>query len=439
MNGPVLNLAALRVDHVVTFIASRFQIPDYKLMHHLWTRSAALWLSLTTIASVASAQIQPVGFVDQVVANPTQTGSRGIAVRVYYPASASGQNTTMSLAPSKGYPVVVWMGGFGRVGHDYPSLCNFIAGNGYVVVALDSTTNDLQLQRDDGMALFPALKQVTEDPRARFHGAFDMRRVALAGHSMGGGNVVRVLAKNPGYRMGVGYAAWQGPVINGVSFPHQYAKDVKVPMLLLHGEGDTIIPWKSSAKLYQDRLVNTTKFAVLHRMNSNCDHANLVSLLPTHAASMQVFFESMNVTLAALKLELGEVRRALDGVVGEIARGHAHFADQDVRLERAAVWAENKAQLGQRVVVKAVGGKGELFLAAGVRGQLSTPWGTLGIKPASLMVLGQTRVQRLGDVLSHAFTVPRQRSLIGLDVCFQAISLVHGLSDRLVLTAEEGG
>ena len=145
----------------------------------------------------------------------------------------------------------------------------------------------------------------------------------------------------------------------------------------------------------------------------------------------------MSVTLSALDLELGKVASSVDGVVGESARGHAHYAAQEARLAQTAIWAEGQSKLGQTLSVKALAAPGGLFLVAGARGQVNTPWGVLGLDPASLVVLGFSQANVFGTTLGSAITVPQQRALIGVGLSIQAVSFVNGTSKRLDFTVIE--
>ena len=92
------------------------------------------------------------------------------------------------------------------------------------------------IQRQDSIALFTILQTINASSGHFLEGALDMSRAGLTGHSMGGGNTVAVLASNPGYLAGFCFA----PLYQGSATTNQ----VRVPLGIVHGKGDTVLPWR---------------------------------------------------------------------------------------------------------------------------------------------------------------------------------------------------
>ncbi|MDP6929075.1 MAG: hypothetical protein QF412_05175 [Planctomycetota bacterium] len=227
------------------------------------------------LATTLTAQHQ-VGVRNHTFANPTGEGSSKLLARVFYPANREGENSAPGDHP-KGWPVVVFLHGFGTLGNWYVRLGRRLAEDGYIAVMSDTARILPQRQAKDGRSLFFALARENNNRHSVFAGAFDMKRVALAGHSMGGGNTIRILATNPGYRAGFCFAPWDGLLPAGTSdYAKAYAPGVRVPLGIVHGKGDVILPWQRTALRHFDRATGFASFKLLYLLDESCGHRNLV-------------------------------------------------------------------------------------------------------------------------------------------------------------------
>ena len=98
--------------------------------------------------SVAVAQgSYPVGLHDVAWANTYGIGSPVIGARVSYPAVSSGQDVPVASSPA-GWPVVVFLHGYGQIGSDYQLLTSAWAERGFAVVALETGQFDFVTERE---------------------------------------------------------------------------------------------------------------------------------------------------------------------------------------------------------------------------------------------------------------------------------------------------
>ncbi|PSK62819.1 Poly(ethylene terephthalate) hydrolase [Micromonospora sp. MH33] len=139
---------------------------------------------------------------------------------VYYPTSTS-EGTFGAIAISPGYTAtwssLSWLG---------PR----IASHGFVVIGIE--TNTLLDQPDSrGRQLLAALDYLVQ--RSTVRGRIDASRLAVAGHSMGGGGTLEAAAARPSLQAAVPLAPWNlDKTWSGVT----------VPTLIVGGESDTVAP-----------------------------------------------------------------------------------------------------------------------------------------------------------------------------------------------------
>ena len=159
--------------------------------------------SCLALAACFELPAQLPGYRNLTLPNPTSQGSSSLPVRVYYPATASGQNAPIITPPAAGYPTVVFLHGLFQIGRAYSRLGEHLAKKGYVAVLNETGQFSSSLQADDGAALFHALVVANGQSGNVLEGALDMSRAGLCGHSVGGGNTATGRATNPGYQPGI--------------------------------------------------------------------------------------------------------------------------------------------------------------------------------------------------------------------------------------------
>ncbi|MET7283656.1 GDSL-type esterase/lipase family protein [Kribbella sp. NPDC005582] len=163
------------------------------------------------------------------------------AAKIYYPTDTS-QGTFGAIAIVPGYTATwaaegAWMG---------PWLASF----GFVVIGIDTLSrNDFDTAR--GTQLLAALDYLTQ--RSSVRSRVDASRLAVMGHSMGGGGAISAALRRPSLSATVGLAPYS---------PSQGTSGMKVPAMLLAGQRDgTVSP--SSVKSLYNAVPATTEKAYL--------------------------------------------------------------------------------------------------------------------------------------------------------------------------------
>jgi alpha/beta superfamily hydrolase len=149
--------------------------------------------------------------------------------KIYYPTDTS-QGTFGAIAIVPGYTATwaaegAWMG-------------NWLASFGFVVIGIDTNSRtDWDTAR--GTQLLAALDYLTQKSSVRTR--VDTKRLAVMGHSMGGGGAVYAANHRPSLWAAVGLAPFS---------PSQNLSTDKVPALLLAGQKDTTVSPSSVQGLY---------------------------------------------------------------------------------------------------------------------------------------------------------------------------------------------
>jgi predicted esterase len=224
---------------------------------------ASVVAMLTTMIVVASASAQPAAesvapFGTQRGPDPTlamieassgpfATAQQSVAPgngfnggEIYYPTSAS-QGTWGALVIIPGYtarcvnqpaPEEAWMG---------PWISSF----GFVVLCMETDSpTDFDVAR--GQEALAALKWLTTASPVRSE--IDPNRLAVMGHSMGGGGMVYATEHQPSLRAGIGLAPFS---------PSQNFSSEKVPTLVLGGQDDPTVTPSMLASLYATMPAST--------------------------------------------------------------------------------------------------------------------------------------------------------------------------------------
>jgi predicted dienelactone hydrolase len=170
---------------------------------------------------------------------------------IYYP-SASGSYGVIAISP--GFTAyqssISWMG-------------SRLASHGFVVITIDTiTTSDQPDSR--GSQLKAALDKVVSLSRSSYnvlYGKVDATRLAVAGHSMGGGGTLAAARDNPSYKAAVPLAPWH----TTKSWP-----TLRVPTLIIGGESDTVAGVSSHSIPFYTSIPSTTNKAYMEL--NNADH-----------------------------------------------------------------------------------------------------------------------------------------------------------------------
>ncbi|MET7283662.1 dienelactone hydrolase family protein [Kribbella sp. NPDC005582] len=158
--------------------------------------------------------------------------------KIYYPTDTS-KGTFGAIAIVPGYTATwaaegAWMG---------PWLASF----GFVVIGIDTINrNDGDTAR--GTQLLTALDYLTQ--RSSVRTRVDARRLAVMGHSMGGGGAISAALRRPSLSAAIGLAPFS---------PSQRPTTMKVPTMLMAGQRDGTVPPSSVSSMYNSIPATTEK------------------------------------------------------------------------------------------------------------------------------------------------------------------------------------
>jgi dienelactone hydrolase len=372
-----------------------------------------------------TAQGFPAGFRDTSFANTTGQGSATLTARVHYPATQAGANAPLR-PQTGGYPVVVFLHGFAALGRFYGPLGEALAEAGYVGVFADTAQFSGPTLTADGVALFAALDVANRQTGNFLQNALDLTRAAVAGHSMGGGSTVSVLAAEPRYRAGVCFA----PVDAVAAGPL-----VRAPVLIVHGLGDTIVPLATGPQPLFDRLTQADPLRVLYLLDNAANHTNVCGFLLSTQSDRDVFARCVRVTLGFLGHVLDGNPIGLDEVVGDAARTEPRLVRIDAGVRTPQSFADAPARIGTTVRKTVFARPGPALLAiAAAPAAVPTPFGTLALDPASLVVLA-SGVAGTDQRFVTTIPIPNNLWFPGLRLACQGLGLGAGIAgDELRLT-----
>ncbi|MGW4499975.1 alpha/beta hydrolase family protein [Micromonospora sp. NPDC004336] len=181
----------------------------------------------------------PFATSSQSVSSLSVTGFGGGVI--YYPTSTS-EGTFGAVAISPGYTAswssIDWLG---------PR----IASHGFVVIGIETNTR-LDQPDSRGRQLLAALDYLVE--RSSVRGRIDPTRLAVSGHSMGGGGSLEAAVARPSLQAAVPLAPWN---------LDKSWSDVRVPTLIIGGESDSIAPVSSHSEPFYTSIPAASEKAYL--------------------------------------------------------------------------------------------------------------------------------------------------------------------------------
>ncbi|SCF06241.1 poly(ethylene terephthalate) hydrolase family protein [Micromonospora chokoriensis] len=189
-------------------------------------------------------------FANTSVSVPTGYGFNG--GRIYYPTDTS-QGTFGAIAISPGYTALfsaelAWMG-------------PWLASHGFVVIGIETNSrNDFDTAR--GTQLLAALDYLTQQSPVRDR--VDPTRLAVAGHSMGGGGALSAAIRRSSLKAVVGIAPYS---------PSSNLANDRVPTMVISGQADTVVTPSYATGLYNS-LPSTTESVYLEV--AGADHGFMV-------------------------------------------------------------------------------------------------------------------------------------------------------------------
>ncbi len=180
---------------------------------------------------------------------------------LYYPALATGRDAPVD--PTGGpYPAVTF--GHGWLAHPrrYDSTLDYLATQGYVVIASTSQTRLFPSHPKfaaDMRQCLAWLAQENDDAESLLHGLIDTERFGIAGHSMGGGASLLAAAADDRIKAVVALApaeTWPDSAIAA-------AADIQVPVCYIVGSQDTFTPLETNTQPMYDNSNQPKELLVL--------------------------------------------------------------------------------------------------------------------------------------------------------------------------------
>ncbi|MGQ5261123.1 alpha/beta hydrolase family protein [Micromonospora sp. ZYX-F-536] len=189
--------------------------------------------------AILEASRGPFATASQNVSSLSVTGFGGGVI--YYPTSTS-EGTFGAVAISPGYTAawssISWLG---------PRL----ASHGFVVIGIE--TNSRFDQPDSrGRQLLAALDYLVE--RSSVRTRIDGTRLAVAGHSMGGGGSLEAASARPSLQAAVPLAPWN---------TDKSWSELRVPTLIIGGESDSVAPVSSHSEPFYNSIPSSAEKAYL--------------------------------------------------------------------------------------------------------------------------------------------------------------------------------
>ena len=361
----------------------------------------------------------PAGYITTAFPNPSSQGTGFLTARVYYPALSTGFNAPLRVLAG-GYPVIVFLHGYGGIGSFYSVLGKMFAEAGYVVVLGDTAQFSASTQVLDGSALFPALRNANNQAGNFLEGALDMSRAGVCGHSMGGGSTVNVLLHNPGYAAGFCFA----PVSAS-------SAAVRVPLGVVHGTGDTTLAWATNGQAVYQQATNYTGMKFFYLLDNSCNHTNVAGLSLNSQTSLAVWDRCAAIAIGFFDRFLNDEPNGLEEIVGPTGRAEPRLVQVSVEVETPDIWQVGAAAIGQstRISMVAEPGSALIFVAARTD-SVPTPFGTLLLDPATLSVVHSGTIAA-DQLLSTTLPVPNIPALIGARVYLQAAGATANAALRL--------
>lgn len=202
---------------------------------------------------------------------PTDPANPGTNfVRTGFAWSALSDGTYMPVtvrlpvAPFAPRPVVLVVHGYSASGLDYAWIAEHLASRGFAAALVQMKSSyepNFEVWATQATAAIDALARANANPWSGLFGELDLTRVAVVGHSYGGTTAIATAARDA--RVKVVAALEPGAVQAYKPVLLARAAQVKVPLLVLGGELDTICPPAAQCvPIYQAATGTSTKLYV---------------------------------------------------------------------------------------------------------------------------------------------------------------------------------
>ncbi len=175
----------------------------------------------------------------------TRVNNTTFTARLYYPATANGQNTAYNNSGSP-YPAITFGHGFFQVVASYQSTLEHLATHGYFVIATDSegglAPNHQNFANDLKQSL-TYLEQENANSTSFIFNQVATGKFGASGHSMGGGASILATSQDTRIKALANLAAAETNPSAVSAMPL-----INVPVSLISGSSDTIVPVASNGQ-----------------------------------------------------------------------------------------------------------------------------------------------------------------------------------------------
>lgn len=377
--------------------------------------------AIALIASTVLAQTYPLPLVasrDVAWPNTTGQGTSTLFTRVFYPSTVQGHNAPV-LPKKGGWPVLLFLHGFSYMGRDYPALCAEWARQGFVVVAPDTGIWSYITLAQDAHANLGAIAAENVAVGGPFRGAFDLSRIGVAGHSMGGGTMAFVIAQNPQIRCAFGFAP-AAPTGSA-------AAAITVPFGCVVGDGDVLTPYSQHAQPYLAGVDASSPLKFMARLGAASDHFSIAGM----SGATPDFARAVDMSVGFFRHFLDVDADALEQCLGPavIADPQVVAIEQDIAHPR--IWSAGALVPGAtvRVSVAAESGDGVIFAGPSVPVGVPTAIGTLLLDPSQAFTWISSIVPDV-DRLDAQLYVPNTTAVIGVEFALQPAAPTSSASMR---------
>lgn len=380
-----------------------------------------IFAAIALIASTVLAQTYPLPLVasrDVAWPNTTGQGTSTLFTRVFYPSTVQGHNAPV-LPKKGGWPVLLFLHGFSYMGRDYPALCAEWARQGFVVVAPDTGIWSYITLAQDAHANLGAIAAENVAVGGPFRGAFDLSRIGVAGHSMGGGTMAFVIAQNPQIRCAFGFAP-AAPTGSA-------AAAITVPFGCVVGDGDVLTPYSQHAQPYLAGVDASSPLKFMARLGAASDHFSIAGM----SGATPDFARAVDMSVGFFRHFLDVDADALEQCLGPavIADPQVVAIEQDIAHPR--IWSAGALVPGAtvRVSVAAESGDGVIFAGPSVPVGVPTAIGTLLLDPSQAFTWISSIVPDV-DRLDAQLYVPNTTAVIGVEFALQPAAPTSSASMR---------
>lgn len=380
-----------------------------------------IFAAIALIASTVLAQTYPLPLVasrDVAWPNTTGQGTSTLFTRVFYPSTVQGHNAPV-LPKKGGWPVLLFLHGFSYMGRDYPALCAEWARQGFVVVAPDTGIWSYITLAQDAHANLGAIAAENVAVGGPFRGAFDLSRIGVAGHSMGGGTMAFVIAQNPQIRCAFGFAP-AAPTGSA-------AAAITVPFGCVVGDGDVLTPYSQHAQPYLAGIDASSPLKFMARLGAASDHFSIAGM----SGATPDFARAVDMSVGFFRHFLDVDADALEQCLGPavIADPQVVAIEQDIAHPR--IWSAGALVPGAtvRVSVAAESGDGVIFAGPSVPVGVPTAIGTLLLDPSQAFTWISSIVPDV-DRLDAQLYVPNTTAVIGVEFALQPAAPTSSASMR---------